>query len=384
MELYEVPRQARTRWVSFENGTGARGKAALQNRGGKGHAFDRLSAGEAKTLLEVTGGGEVRRIWMTVSDRSPRMLRSLRLDMFWDGSSLPAVSCPLGDFFGVGLGRRCAFECQLFSDPEGRSFNCFIPMPFRSGARITLTNESDKDLSHLFYDLNLVTGVEPSPEALHFHAHWRRESPNELGQEYTILPRVSGRGRFLGSNVGVIGNPVYGNTWWGEGEVKVWFGDDAEPTLCGTGTEDYIGTAWGQGKYANRTQGCPIADPDNRQWAFYRHHLDDPIYFDDACRVAIQTIGGTGKDRVIELLGQGVPLRPVSIDASGTTGEFVRLLDMKQPVDLSDPAIPDGWCNFWRQDDWSSTAYLYLDSASGALPALQTLEERVRDLAPPE
>ena len=44
----------------------------------------------------------VRRIWMTLNDRSPTMLRGLRLDMYWDGAKTPAVSAPLGDFFGVG------------------------------------------------------------------------------------------------------------------------------------------------------------------------------------------------------------------------------------------------------------------------------------------
>ena len=198
-------------------------------------------------------------MWLTISERSPEMLRSLRIDMFWDGSRAPAVSCPLGDFFGSGLGRISAFECQLFSNPEAQSFNCFIPMPFRSSARITITNESGRKLAHLFYDINLLTDVEHDDSMLYFHAHWRRESPNALGHEYDILPKVKGQGRFLGSNIGVIRSPHYDATWWGEGEVKAWFGDDLQPTICGTGTEDYIGAAWGQGRFANRTQGCSIA-----------------------------------------------------------------------------------------------------------------------------
>ena len=37
-------------------------------------------------------------------------------------------------------------------------------------------------------------------------------------------------------------------------------GDSALPTMAGTGTEDYVGTAWGQGRYSNLYQGSPIAD----------------------------------------------------------------------------------------------------------------------------
>ena len=50
-----------THWVSFENPSGAKGQAARENRGAKGHAFDSLKAGETKTLLNVQGAGCVRR-----------------------------------------------------------------------------------------------------------------------------------------------------------------------------------------------------------------------------------------------------------------------------------------------------------------------------------
>jgi hypothetical protein len=384
MHLYERPPGVETRWVSFESPTGARGAAARENRGAKGHPSDRLAPGETKTLLDFAGSGTIQRIWLTVSERSPEMLRSLRLEMFWDGAARPAVSCPLGDFFGAGLGRLVAFESALFSNPEGRSLNCFVPMPFRRHARVTLTNESSRDLLHLFYDIDLLTGVEHGPGMLYLHAHWRRESPNALGREFVILPPVPGGGRFLGCNLGVITNPVYGGAWWGEGEVKIGFGGEEQPTLCGTGAEDYLGTAWGQGAYAHRTQGCPVADAPKRHWAFYRHHLDDPVYFHDGCRVAIQTLGGSGKSEARALQEMGAPLVPVAIDTNTMT-PLVHLADWpRQPVDLSDPLVPDGWCNFWRQDDWSATAYVYLESPEGALPPLAPVGERTAGLGEAE
>jgi hypothetical protein len=358
MNLFEKPRGVATHWVSFENRTLARGQAGLENSEAKGHAFEPLKAGESKTLLDVQAHGSIRRIWLTVSNRTPEMLRALRLEMFWDHSSRPAVSCPLGDFFGVGLGLRTPFENALFSDPEGRSFNCLIPMPFRSAAKVTLTNTSPTDLDHLFYDIDLLT--EPiGPDALYFHALFRSENPNGLGHEYRILPKVRGNGRFLGCNVGIVADARYEGSWWGEGEVKVRFGNDDHPTLCGTGTEDYIGTAWGQGVFCNRTQGCLIADPKDRQWCFYRYHLDDPIYFDGACEVAIQTIGGWPLSKILGFLEAGIPAIPVSVDASGAGG-FLPLLNGSH-VDLHRAELQDKWCNFWRQDHWSSTAYFYLD-----------------------
>lgn len=378
MSLYEKPAGVQSHWISFENERAERGRAGLENAGAKGHAFDHLRAGETKTLLDVRGSGTICRIWATIGDRSPDMLRSLRLEMFWDGSDSPAVSVPFGDFFGVGLGRRVPFENALFSDPEGRSFNCFVPMPFRTGARVTLTNDSSKDLGLLFHDIDLLLGVEHSPETLYFHACWRRESPNELGQDFAIMPKVAGSGRFLGCNVGVIADPAYEGSWWGEGEVKVRFGDDRNPTLCGTGTEDYIGTGWGQGQYAHRTQGCLVADKDAGHWAFYRFHLDDPIYFDDACQVSIQTMGGNETRKVLEFWDQGVPLTPVTID-TGAIGGFIQLFD-GAPHDIRLPEYAEKWCNFWRQDDWSATAYYYLDSPHGCQTPMASVEQRIHGL----
>jgi hypothetical protein len=369
MELYRKAEGVKTRWASFENPGAEKGRGGTANKGAKGMPSQSVAAGETKTLLDVKGSGLVTRIWITIDDRSPRMLRSLRIDMHWDGAEAPAVSAPLGDFFGCGLGRRTPFESALFSDPEGRSFNCFLPMPFRESARITITNEAAVGLGSLFYDVDLLMGTAHAADVLYFHAHWRRERPNALCEDFDILPRVSGAGRFLGSNIGVITDPAYEGSWWGEGEVKAWIDADGEfPTLCGTGTEDYIGTAWGQGAFAHRTQGCLIADGEHGNWAFYRYHVDDPIYFDTDCRVAIQTMGGCRRDKIIRLQQGDVPLWPV------TAG--IPLMDRPGPVNMSDQSIPGDWCNFYRQDDWSCAAYFYMDRPENGLPGLAPVAQR--------
>ncbi len=372
MNLYHKPSGAETRWISFEHSTLERGSAGQRNKGAKGFPFDSVRAGETKTLMDIHASGTIRRIWITVGDRSPEMLRSLRLEMTWDDATIPAVSVPLGDFFGIGLGRTVAFESGLFSNPEGRSFNCCVPMPFRRSAKVTLTNDSDKDLLHLFYDIDLTID-EHELNDLYFHCTWRREQPNTLGEEFEILPHVKGSGRFLGCNIGVIVDPRYDGAWWGEGEVKFRFGGESEPTLCGTGTEDYIGTGWGQGQYMHRTQGCSVADSEKNQWAFYRYHLDDPVWFDGGCQASIQTIGGTSLEKVLQLQSAGVPILPITID-NGVLGGFTRLLELDEMPDLVTAFEPTNWCNFWREDDWSATAYYYLDHAEGtfSLPSVQS------------
>jgi hypothetical protein len=371
--LYVKPTNAKTHWSSFENLSGAHGSAAKENKGGKGHAWDSIAPGETKTLMDAKGAGMITRMWLTIDDRSTETLRSLRLDMFWDNADKPAVSAPFGDFFNAMLAEPTRYENELFSTGEGRSFNCFIPMPFRKAGRVTLTNETKRPLKHLFYDIDYVMDKDLPAEALYFHAHWRRSNPTTVGQDFEILPKVTGKGRFLGSNIAVAADKKTLG-WWGEGEAKVYLDSDTEfPSLAGTGTEDYIGTAWGQKVYVNRYQGCLVANDDLGHFSFYRYHVPDPVYFDTAARVTIQQIGGTGKNDVLKMMKEGRPVKPVSLDIDG---KFVRLLDMPEGSLEKHNSPDDAWCNYYRQDDVTAISFFYLDKPQSNLPSLAPVAER--------
>lgn len=368
----------RPRWATFENPKAAPGAGGKENNSAKGHAFEPIEAGTSATLLDVKGAGIVQRIWLTVNDRSPEMLRALRIDMYWDGATRPAVSVPLGDFFSISHGRVLPFENALFSSPEGRSFNCFIPMPFRQGARITVTNESAKRLDLFFYDVDFQMVDKLPVDALYFHCHWRRELKTALGKDFELLPNVKGRGRLLGVNMGLITAPEYGKSWWGEGEVKIYLdGDGRYPTIVGTGAEDYVGSGWGLGKFIQRTQGCPIADDSTGFWSIYRFHLEDALFFRNQLRATIQVLGGYMRDDVRKMVAAGIPLIPVSVNVPAGC---IKLLEGTPPA-LADVDFPNGWVNFYRSEDYCATAYFYLDKPSNDLPPLPPVGLRTANLS---
>ena len=370
--LYEMPVNPQSRLSSFENPNGIKGNGGKTNKTAKGNAFEFVEAGETKNLLDVTGEGTIQRIWLTI-DHSPLKLRSLRLQLFWDGSNKPAVDVPLGDFFVYNLGKQVAFETALFSSGEGRSYNCFIPMPFKKAAKALLINEG-KDRVKLYYDIDFLMHKLPS-NALYFHAYWNRQWTGQLGDDYVLLPKIEGKGRFLGVSVGLNTDTSYSKSWWGEGEVKIYLdGDTKYPTINGTGAEDYIGSAWGLGKFINQFQGCTIANDSTGQFCFYRWHIPDAIYFNKDIKVTIQQIGGWMKDDMKRLYQRGVNFKAITVDGP----RFVRLLDIENPPLLSDPAFPDGWVNFYRIDDYSSVSYFYLDKPASSLPALPALTVRVK------
>lgn len=69
----------------------------------------------------------------------------------------------------------------------------------------------------------------------------------------------------------------------------------------------------------------------------------------------------------------GRNIKPISV---ANDQGFTRLLDTGMSLD--DPACPDGWVNFYRMDDYSATAFFYLDKPVSELPPLAEVGERER------
>ncbi len=382
-ELYRAaPTGVHSRWVSPENPDGEKGKGGLTNKGAKGNAFYIVQPGASQTLFDVNGAGIINRMWLSGTiGVNALQRRAVRIDMFWDGAERPAVSAPIGDFFGIGLGLLAKFDNELFSSPEARSFNFTVPMPFRESAVITITNESDEEV-WIWYDINYLLVEKLPDDVLYFHAYWNRDMKTTLGEDYVILPTVEGRGRYIGTNIGVIGDSVYRGTWFGEGEVKIFLdGDNELPTLVGTGTEDYIGTGWGQGEFASRYFGSPVADKNHDIYAFYRYHIQDPVYFHSSCKVTIQQMGNADKIKIAEMKKNGANITPVwFLGKEGNKTIHRRLLDEENPPQVEDEDFPVTSTNFYRSDDVSATAYFYLDCPENNLPALPGPDLRTKDL----
>lgn len=284
-----------SRAVSFENPSGERGAGGTAYGGRKGAPAQRLAAGERVVLADLSGPGILRHIWMTVPPAPPAIMRALWLEVFYDGATFPSISVPCLDFFAVPHGRPVAFDSALVSVHEGRGFNAYFPMPFRQRVRLELTNGSARTLP-LYYQIDYTLQPDLPADVGYLHALFRRENPTVQRRDFVIAEGLRGPGRFLGCSLGV--RVIDAGFWYGEGEVKVYRdGDGAQPTICGTGLEDYVGTAWGMGPHAALYAGAPLevrephGGPNPLFVGFYRWHVPDPIIFREALRVTIQQIG---------------------------------------------------------------------------------------------
>lgn len=288
---HEIDTSRDARAVTFENPIGARGAGGTVAGGRKGAPSKRIEPGERVVLADVEGPGIVRHIWMTFPPAPPETMRAMVLEVFYDGAEEPSISAPCLDLFGLPHGRPTPYASMLTTAQEGRGFNCFIPIPFGDRIRIEFTNHADR-ATMLFYQVDLT--LEAAHDS-YLHVSFRRENPTTLKQDFTVSEGLRGPGRFLGCVVGV--RTIDDGIWYGEGEVKIFRDGDADlPTICGTGLEDYVGTAWGMGAHHAPFAGAPLdvrADgagmPDFV--GFYRWHVPDPVCFTDEMRVTIQQIG---------------------------------------------------------------------------------------------
>ena len=298
---------SRTRSITPENPTGEKGRggmadpdSTLDNRATNARSADSLGqgwkvrpflwvgAGETVTLMDVDGPGTILHIWMVEGLSRHHVLR-----FYWDGEQTPSVEVPAPDFFAVGHERMGTIDSRVVAVNPGNALNCFWPMPFRKHARITFTNESDRDLKLMTYQITYTLGKVPR-QAGYFHAQWRRGNARDQNP-YVILDGVRGRGRYVGTFLAW--TQLTDTNWFGEGEVKFFMDGDRDfPTICGTGLEDYFLGSYGfprsfSGLYSGSVLSDRESDSLPNYWSLYRWHLPDPICFGSDLKVTVQALG---------------------------------------------------------------------------------------------
>ncbi len=311
---------AQTRSISAENVTGEKGKGGLATPSSPNHPARELGQGwkiapairiaprATVTLAEIAGPGAIQHIWLTVE---PAWWRKLIVRVYWDNETDPSIEVPLGDFFCNGWGVRCNINSLPIAVNPAGGFNSYWQMPFRKHARITIENLTESEIQGFFYQITYILTDVPDDMA-YLHAQWRRTNPVPYQQVHTLLDSVCGQGQYIGTYIAWGSN---NGGWWGEGEIKFYLdGDDAFPTICGTGTEDYFGGAWsfeqptGQyGTYSTPFLGLPqVIRPDGlyqsqQRFGMYRWHILDPIRFQQDLRVTIQALGWRSEGRYLPL-----------------------------------------------------------------------------------
>jgi len=248
--------------------------------------------GETTVLADLQGPGVVNHLWMTIADNEYGWPRLLRLRVYYDGSEVPSVDAPIGDFFAVGNGFEAEVESLMVrNSSDGRARNCYWPMPFRKSCKITITNEGRRRVTMLYFHVDWSKLPSLPVHTPYFHARYRQSLPAPAdGSNYEFL-NVKGKGHYVGTVMSVVQAEA---GWFGEGDDHFWV-DGQRPSIEGTGSEDYFNDAWGLHVNDGPHYGVTVAEGTGlgSRMTAYRWHLLDPIPFTKSLKAEIEHKGWT-------------------------------------------------------------------------------------------
>ena len=300
--------------------------------------FDTLAAKTSTVIYNINGEGVINRLWCTflptTEEENNYLGRALVLNIYWDDGDTPAVSAPISDFFCQPLKLQAIDNHFFNSSNEYCVFNSLVPMPFHKNARIEIINDTDK-AQRIWYEVD-VEYKKLNSSSLYLHTYWHRSGNLPLDSGIIVLPKISGKGRYLGTQIAVNQQKVRDKWLWYSRPVFINLDQkhkDDQPFLHVYSLDDFLCSGWWSREkryepYASRFTGRPfvhIDSADNLSLAMYRYHVQDPLWF---------------KESVSFQIG---------------------------PADLQTLA----------RSDWSTTSYFYLDKPTSSLPPIQDVKIRI-------
>ncbi|MEQ9439068.1 MAG: DUF2961 domain-containing protein [Cyclobacteriaceae bacterium] len=324
-----------------------------------------IEPGQSVNLCDIKGSGIINHIWITISPRIDELSRNdVVIRMYWDGSDTPSVESPIGPFFGQGWDEAYNYaSLPLAAGPgDGAALVSYFQMPFRSGARIEIENQSDVTMDAFYYYIDYEEVEELSENTLYFHAWYNHEltesladgenewgilgesRANPTGEDNYLIMETEGKGHFVGVNYYVnCPTPM----WYGEGDDMIFIDGDTSPTLHGTGTEDYFNTSWcPKVPYSHPYFGYPRVN-ENIGWFgrthVYRYHITDPIRFESSLKFTIEH--GHNNNLTLDLASVAYWYQ------SKPFPKFPKMQSVKERSPLPSPTVQDmhRWRDAWRK-----------------------------------
>ncbi len=265
----------------------------------------RIEPGETVTLFEAEGAGVIDHIWLTFNEARPNWYApdgsaspgELVIRMYWDGATEPAVETPIGNFFAAGFGLRNEIKSIPVTVESGDGYNCFWKMPYFKSGKITVTNDGPKTARGFYFQVDYTEYKKLPRNTAYFCAQYRQEFPEKLGSDYLVAD-IEGPGHYVGTVMAVRSRSPF---WFGEGDAKFYVDGEQEPSIWGTGTEDYFLAAWGFSEFLYPYFGCTYmsagAEEDmNVRFTLYRWHIQDPVIFNKSLRFEIEHNGWMSPD----------------------------------------------------------------------------------------
>ncbi|MFH2005086.1 MAG: DUF2961 domain-containing protein [bacterium] len=197
------------------------------------------------TVLDLPGPGTIQALRVTASEAAFGDATDLWIAARWDDDPEPAIALPLGELFGSGLDLVDGDSLALGATRDGSevTLELRLPMPFETRAEWTLENRGLSAIA-----LELAADVTPAvPQGAWGHLTAQRYETLGPAAGAHPLASADGRGRLVGVCLMLEGHGLDGGAFSStlnflEGDELGWV--DGERAIPGTGTEDYLNSAF--------------------------------------------------------------------------------------------------------------------------------------------
>jgi hypothetical protein len=240
-------------------------------------------------LFSSTRSGVLAHLTLEVDTVSPEVLRNLKLRATWDEGGQPAVDVPLlaltGQFFGARSVLSDGWNFGVRSDSALLQLK--FPMPFSSGARVTLFNGGSAPVKvKATAGLDVSRTNKPLPP-YRFCAQYG-SARTQTGQPVQML-RVLGSGAFVGLNLGIAPAPESPRRAFAYLEGNETITADGR-VYEGTGAEDFFNSAWyyPEKPFARPYHGMTFKSVLPPKVSAYRLMIPDAVPFQKSLNFAFQ------------------------------------------------------------------------------------------------
>lgn len=201
-----------------------------------------LAPGETKTMFSINSGGRILGIRFDDPAIFEGLQKQVDIRITWDNERVPAVYCPLADFFGYAFG-KASMQSLLLGTKNNQNY-CYLPMPFDKSVVVELlyrktTSKDDRPL-RITASLSYINKKRDIEREGKLYTCW---NSNKLsaGEPAHVFLHAKGKGHYIGSVLLARGINA-GMTYFFEGDDST--ATDDVFRIHGTGSEDYFNGGW--------------------------------------------------------------------------------------------------------------------------------------------
>jgi len=248
-----------------------------------------------QTVAGIAGPASIQSVKLTVPGvtaaagiAAEQILDHTWIKIFWDGQAAPAVSAPLGSFFGLGQFGSYPDRGLVAGIDASDTLYMYLPMPFRQHAAIQLLNTGPGSLPGVGYQVQYRPFTGDFASVGYLTTSYTTTTRAPAGRDIGVLD-ATGSGKLVGVTASYTGGL---SRSYLEGDERIYVDGSRSPAFYGTGTEDFFngGYYFNQGPYSQPMTGntAHVVAGSADHTAAYRFFLTDAIGFRRRLVVTLQ------------------------------------------------------------------------------------------------